>query len=595
MTVDMEEEVNVKRPDVKVEPGLEGAADDGDSDSDDPVVRSYDVIVGNRLFEHLHLFQFPLRPTDRNYNFEKMKAMRMQMKSQRFQLEFGPTKAKGAAHSLVEEEEEDSEAADNDRPYLLSSRRVRNKTNYAVGILRNGEMHITGLQNMHQFRPDMGLTMQLNQAKEEASDLLKIQRAAEETEKKDKKDLAREEMMEARYAGRLRSKYLQELELDSWINLTLSTAGNPECKRGILQRLFGSTAAVPMNPKHTTQPYLRNLFKRVYERWQREANAKIPISQMAEFDWRKQVDSIVLNAKVTTYSVVRGILQPKDKLPSDADLLKYLGECCVVIRGMFVVKMTPDLSPTHAVAREWILWNVWRHPRLRREELTAHAAYKLDVDVHSIRKMLEDVADLVDHEDWAQRVWVLRNGVEDPQFVSENAAFCERQDALWGGDRADAVLRNVKADGRPPILAFPWKPSMAGPSQPSGAAQQEQLVVKWVQQFAFKNVAVWNPLILLQRFKEAKTKHAALANVSEDLYQRMVKQITRPLGDGIILRTRDQDRETFVSVLLQRATWKRADLEAESGVAKPVVARLIQQLCQVDGMMVSPKPGYTAR
>ena len=588
--------------DRKSEPGVSVKKEEGDhpmgqdEDADDPVVHSYDLHLSNRLFQHLHLFQFPCRPADRPYNFEQLSSMKMQVKSNRFELAFNPRQKS----MQFGEQGQDEEAAPHQKPYVLSSTKIRNKTNYAIGVVRHGNMHITGLPNMHQFRPNLEKTVAANSVQQ---NLPETGNSVQEDEKLTKQEQVRVEAMQKHYEGRLRSYALGQQKSDSWVSMGLSTAGNPESKRGILERLFSSSSqVVPMNPRHTTKLYLSQLFKSVHERWLHEPHAKIPASMMSEFDWKKQVDSVILSAKVLRFEKLKSFMRPHKNtpLPDDAEIVAYVTQCCVIIHGMLIVKTTPDLSPSSKVAREWILYNLWKTPRLKRASLTCDA-YKFEVGPLWMKQILEDVAEFQMSPNIEDRVWTLRNGGSDPDFAAKFPQIIADENKLWE-TRATVIERNVFGRLTPGSaikeLAFPWRaqPVMMNAPSISERVKEKAVIERWIQ-LIFKKRPIWNKQVLDTKFREFQLQYAKKMSLPDDIYVKMLTLNTRQFNDGLILSRLgaspevEQYRDTVVGLFIKRQSWPRAEFETEvEHIPRSHLSAVLQELTVTNGNVISASP-----
>jgi DNA-directed RNA polymerase-3 subunit RPC5 len=117
--------------------------DDSD-DEEDEVVSTYEVFLSHTLQKDLHVLQFPMRPMTRPYDFKSLKAMTYKPNHRKLDLTFEVNK-----HT----EHFNPNFAESDSTFQLTSNVVPMKTNYAVGIIRGTQLHITPLQSMLQLRP----------------------------------------------------------------------------------------------------------------------------------------------------------------------------------------------------------------------------------------------------------------------------------------------------------------------------------------------------------------------------------------------------------------------------------------------------------
>ena len=64
------------------------AAQSTDEDADDPIVKKYDVYLSHTLSPNLFLFQYPLRPITRPYDFQTLKKCLYKKEHMKFNLSF---------------------------------------------------------------------------------------------------------------------------------------------------------------------------------------------------------------------------------------------------------------------------------------------------------------------------------------------------------------------------------------------------------------------------------------------------------------------------------------------------------------------------
>ncbi|KAJ9465595.1 DNA-directed RNA polymerase III subunit rpc5 [Diplonema papillatum] len=605
--VDQEVKTEVKEEVKDEEPGGAAAAAD---DDDDPVVAEYDVYLANRLLDNLHLFQFPLRPPERPYNLDHVTSMRMQQTSRRFNLNLDPNKQSQQLQAELfgdpSQQQVQEQGKSRGQPFVLDSRRVRNKTNYAVGVVRSNMLHMTGLQNIHQFRPNLQANLELNPDRQSMAEDAAKAEAAEE-ERMTATQRAKSEMQMKQFENRMRSVWLTQVEQETWTDLGLSTANNPESKKGILERLFAPSDPMPLNPKHTTPLYLSQLFKKTKDGYLKEPNAKIPLALATEYDWKLQVESLALSARVLRFGNLRMLLQKQQgkELPSDGELLAHVETCCVVIRGLLIIKAHPSIpanSPT-AFAREWILLKLWENRDLRRAVIT-EPPFALPLSDESVKKLLEDVAVLKPHADPAKRVWQLRGGNEDASFCEAHASFCARSDAAWLNDRASAITANVqgaKQSGRVPRQVFAWEGGKAAQeAQKPGAGQSHNIAYMWLLKM-FERTGVWNRAVLVAKFKDAQKRNPNTV-IPDDVFMKVLSTITAPFNDGIVLKNLsrnkaapleiDQFRPIIIKLFTDQQSWERKDLEPKiADIPKQHATMILKEIAVFNNSTYSARPG----
>ncbi|CAM9871321.1 unnamed protein product, partial [Choristocarpus tenellus] len=113
-------------------------------DPNDPLDRVMDVYLADSLEDNLYLLQYPMRPVDRPQATPV--AVKVKVANQKMEIE----------HAI----EQDSTHFDADAPPHLLQRtmthvgtRVQASTNFAFGVVRNNEFHLTPVHSTFQLRP----------------------------------------------------------------------------------------------------------------------------------------------------------------------------------------------------------------------------------------------------------------------------------------------------------------------------------------------------------------------------------------------------------------------------------------------------------
>lgn len=120
-----------------------------EEEEDDPIIKTFDIYAAKRLAEHLHLFQYPIRPPKRPYTrAEQPIGARLKPKTGLVEIEIPIT---------------DSPHYDNERATKWTSEALRQHTiggtirkgrNYLIGVIRDDELHVTPLKGVAQLRPN---------------------------------------------------------------------------------------------------------------------------------------------------------------------------------------------------------------------------------------------------------------------------------------------------------------------------------------------------------------------------------------------------------------------------------------------------------
>jgi len=143
------------------------------SHEEDEVIAEIPVFLSQELANQLYLLQYPLRPASRPYEKDlgKLRRVRVKPASKRVEFEYD-------LNVQSSNYDEDTDVPIN--KFVLSSHPVPPKTNYAVGVLRGGHLHLTPISAVCRMRPSFD---HLDQAAAE----LKKEQEKFENEKEPKK------------------------------------------------------------------------------------------------------------------------------------------------------------------------------------------------------------------------------------------------------------------------------------------------------------------------------------------------------------------------------------------------------------------------
>jgi DNA-directed RNA polymerase-3 subunit RPC5 len=119
------------------------------SDAEDEVIGEMPVFLSQDLASNLHLLQYPLRPMGRPYSQDlgQLLSVRVKPMQKKFEIEYALDPASqnydknGPEHPI--------------KKMKLSSHPVPPKTNYAIGVVREGQLHLTPLHAVCRMLPNL--------------------------------------------------------------------------------------------------------------------------------------------------------------------------------------------------------------------------------------------------------------------------------------------------------------------------------------------------------------------------------------------------------------------------------------------------------
>eukprot|EP01103_Thecamoeba_quadrilineata_P019831 TRINITY_DN8221_c0_g1_i1.p1 TRINITY_DN8221_c0_g1~~TRINITY_DN8221_c0_g1_i1.p1 ORF type:complete len:405 (+),score=56.70 TRINITY_DN8221_c0_g1_i1:32-1246(+) len=113
----------------------------------DFVVKEMPVYLTQSMADNLLILQYPLRPRWKPYNQNNLTGVRIAPKESKIELEY----------RLERDENYNKEDNSGYDKFILTSTNIPLKTNYAVGVIRSNELHITPISppnaGIYQFRP----------------------------------------------------------------------------------------------------------------------------------------------------------------------------------------------------------------------------------------------------------------------------------------------------------------------------------------------------------------------------------------------------------------------------------------------------------
>lgn len=359
-----------------------------EDEEDDPVVAEVDVYLAQTLANKLYLFQYPVRPGDIPYDNIPHIGARIKPEQQKVELElsintnsanyYAPRGEQiahdvdGSTPSSASEQKDTFFTSDKmDKQVLTSSRASEDVSRYSVGILREGELHLTPIHGILQLRPSFEYLNKGEANMRQASNL------AEEGDSQDEEEeakpltvkFARPETERAK-AQRLSSfKYLEKKKAEElWKTVEFF---NPQDDIAAAEHsLLYCQEMESESPEFRVTP--RDYFKLLTPSPSQEESSKPPVpsnvlsmTQLKTMDLPDQVKALLINAKVISFSQLCRLLSPGAK---EASVLKCVQQYAVLVQGCWVVKselLYPEgsISPNSGIAadilckgRDYLMW-----------------------------------------------------------------------------------------------------------------------------------------------------------------------------------------------------------------------------------------------
>eukprot|EP01065_Artemidia_motanka_P011768 TRINITY_DN16413_c0_g1_i1.p1 TRINITY_DN16413_c0_g1~~TRINITY_DN16413_c0_g1_i1.p1 ORF type:complete len:625 (+),score=205.39 TRINITY_DN16413_c0_g1_i1:54-1877(+) len=571
-------------------------------EDDDPVVAEFEVWHSKELFDCLNLFQFPLRAAGCGYNMQKLRRLQKQVQAQRYRIEFDPRQSiEGFGETTVEDADVgDVSSGIRTQPFVVSSSRVQNKTNYAVGVVRGDRLTLTALSHVHQFRPDLEAIRALNPRLREGG--TRVLDEPLEKVARPKLDTVKLEYMR-QYQLKLRSAWQEQRDREQWLTIAFKDQHDVASRFQTFNKLFCQESRdVPHDSTYNNSKYLRDTFRLCYrppstiDDWMESKNKdwKVPLAHASSAHPELQIRSLLRSAHVLPFARLKGLLSVKGGV-LDSQVLPRLPLVAVLIRGLWVAKKVPEYRGVQALAREWILLKLWENDGVIKRKWLSEPPYGLSLDAKALRVMLEDVAEL----DPKTRDWVIKHG-SDPDFMQAHPALVKQEEENWAQWKPQ-ITRN--ASGVTPareVLEIPRSKDKGVPSGPvaSSAEIQRKLNVWLRNAFDSKGRGgVWTKAGLQKSFARAQERfqQSGRGVVTDDMFDTSKKLMTRDFrASCLVLRKLGSDevpldvdpyRDAFIAAFQHQAEWPVRQLLDHTAATLPqdkvpVPQHLLQQILE---------------
>ncbi|OWF55981.1 DNA-directed RNA polymerase III subunit RPC5-like [Mizuhopecten yessoensis] len=420
------------------------------ADEEDPVEHEVNVYLSKTLADKLYLFQYPVRPAHMTYDDAPHINTKIKPDQKKVEIELGlNTRGDNYARSKGEQIAINVDGG-GDQPGYYSSGMMDKQVfssmacsetagRYAVGVWKDGEVHLTPLHAVVQLRPNFNYL-------DSADSRLKVevgagdtgggessQDEAEEEAKPVTMKFARQETDEAK-ARRLASyAYLQKKqEEEPWRPLQFYdiNSGVAESER---LKLVSSKGDEISEFQIQANEYLRALVPPLGET-QEEKPAMpsnvLSLTQLRTMPLPDQIKALLTNAKVMRFSQLMALL-PQGTESMGA--LRSLQQVAVLVQGCWVVKsevLYPKeaTSPHSGVAadhlcrgRDYVMWRFTQSSHVTRKDI----ASIVKLPAEDVKDILEQMSRIRANCGWEFLF------AHDSDFCNRYPEIVLRQKMLW--------------------------------------------------------------------------------------------------------------------------------------------------------------------
>ncbi|XP_033120165.1 DNA-directed RNA polymerase III subunit RPC5-like [Anneissia japonica] len=433
-------------------------------EEDDPVVEEVDVFLSKSLADNLYLFQYPVRPASMPYDDFDRDLVRIKPVQQKVEIELlMDTSNENYSHSKGEQIARNVDGAFPgegsifksgimNKQFLTSSNAVVPSEihRYAVGMIQEGELHLTPLHGILQLRPNFKyLDRADNRLREEKANM-EGESSQDEEEAKPKAvtvRYTRAETEESRARREASFQYIEEkMAQEAWSNVEYQNHDSQESVTDRNKLICQSDDQEVSQLYLSHKDYLSTLLAQpeaVEERKQTSQTEELSLVQLRTLGLADQVRLLLVNAKLLIFSDIMRFVHGS---PDTTSVLKTLQTVAVLVQGCWVVKSEvlypkDTTSPLSGIAseilcrgRDYMLWHFTQNSCIIRKDLAA--IIKLPAD--DVKEIMSHVSRPV-----ARQGWVFLYST-DEHFINSFPDVVQRQRMLW-----DAKLQHLANRSRP--------------------------------------------------------------------------------------------------------------------------------------------------
>ncbi|PRP75852.1 RNA polymerase III polypeptide E isoform 1 [Planoprotostelium fungivorum] len=403
-------------------------------EEEDPVMEEYDLVWHTSMSKDLCLFQFPLRPKDRpiqikegNESEQTVLLRNLKMKPQHYKIEADlQVNTFNTQYSEDYKHKYSIPVAD---PFYINMKgeKIDTKTNYAIGVLSQGQFHMTSLENIVQFRPSYDHVDKYHKPRM-VKDPKDEENNTETAEKPSsimpvnvtKKKRETEKML----ADKKKQQQKQAEEEEPWVDMVYidSTASNSPIhksrgSREIKDKLTESMMN-QLEANMSKADFLEHINPTPPPSFSSN-NSVVPLSDIQKKPPNEQVLPIMQNVNIIKYDVLSQLIGNPHKI----EVVAQLEKCCVLIKGAWVIKsenVTPPLSERAKAARDVLLCEFHDEEYVDRRKFTL----RVDMETDPAKSMMDAIGVL----DYGQGY---RLKHQDLEFNRENPEVVRKHEMNW--------------------------------------------------------------------------------------------------------------------------------------------------------------------
>eukprot|EP01091_Cochliopodium_minus_P006775 TRINITY_DN16756_c0_g1_i1.p1 TRINITY_DN16756_c0_g1~~TRINITY_DN16756_c0_g1_i1.p1 ORF type:complete len:608 (-),score=169.40 TRINITY_DN16756_c0_g1_i1:32-1813(-) len=134
------------KDEIKTNGTIENDEENMEDSEEDEIVEEIDVYFSNTMNDHLHIFQYPLRPNWRPYERKESDQVTQKEPPLGFSVKFNLDKNNSDSYSQFANHMLDS--------FTITSNKVPINSHYALAKIHNSQLHLSSINSIQQFRPN---------------------------------------------------------------------------------------------------------------------------------------------------------------------------------------------------------------------------------------------------------------------------------------------------------------------------------------------------------------------------------------------------------------------------------------------------------
>ncbi|XP_064614481.1 DNA-directed RNA polymerase III subunit RPC5-like [Liolophura sinensis] len=421
------------------------------ADDEDPVVHEVDVYLSKSLSESLYVFQYPVRPAHLPYDDIDLLTARVKPKQQKVELELGVNSegnnycvSKGEQLALnVDGSEYTHEPQGRffksnvyDKQVLSSTPQAGDTSKYAIGLLKDGELHLTPVHGILQLKPTFSYLDKADAKHKNDQAALDPGENSQDEEEEVKAvtvKFARPESAEAKARRMASYDYIQGKRAEeAWVHVSYHL---PHTDRSHAERLqlYANKTDEISEFQMTHHDYVSLLMPKPGEKLEEKPampNNVLSLAQLRTLPLSDQVRALLINAKTIRMSQLMSLLPNNTEVMS---ALRSLQQVAMLVQGCWVVKSDilypkDSCSPHTGIsaevmckARDYVMWKFTQYRCVMRKEVSS--VVKLPAE--DMKAILEHMSRMKASVGWEFLYQY------DKEFTDRYPEIVQRQKMLW--------------------------------------------------------------------------------------------------------------------------------------------------------------------